>query len=183
MRQSPTSLEQLFDRTWRPGHPFRPRVSATRRWGMFGILLVLLTLIGGYWYVTDSIRVKHMCESYLQDHLIGGRVEVGQASLSIFEGLRLEKVRVLVDDGRRPDSTLFEIGSVSLKYNPISILSGKLQVTEIVAIDPVVRLCEDAEIRTSVELPAACFAATAGQQRRPIRPRRRRCRRSSYATG
>jgi len=144
MRQSPTSLEQLFDRTWRPGQPFRPRVSGLRRWGMMAVLLVLLTLIGGYWYLTDSIRVKHMCETYLT-RLIGGRVEVGHASLSIFEGLRLEKVRLLVDEGHEPDATLFEVGSVSLKYNPESILSGNLEATEIVAIDPVVWLCENVE--------------------------------------
>ena len=42
-----------------------------------------------------------------------------------------------------PDSTLFKAGTILIKYNPQSILSGRLQATQIVALDPQVFLCED----------------------------------------
>ena len=69
-RRSPASLEQLFDRTWRPGHPLRPRLSPLRRWGMFCLLCFLLSVITSYWYLTDSTRVRKMCETYLSQ-LVG----------------------------------------------------------------------------------------------------------------
>src|SRR5689334_20081638 len=123
MSGSSATLEQLFDRTWRPGHPFRPRLSPLRRWGMFCLLCFLLSVITGYWYLTDSSRVKQMCEAYLSQ-LTGGRVEVRHAALSIFEGLRLDGVSIRVDKGADAfDSTLLEVQTVLIKYNPESILS------------------------------------------------------------
>ena len=141
MPKTAASLEQLFDRTWRPGHPFRPRLSPVRRWGMFCFLCFLLSIISAYWYLTDANRVKRMCETYLSQ-LTGGHVEVGHAALSIFEGLRLDRVTVRVDQNLEADSTIFEVQTILIKYNPESILSGKLEATQIVAIDPRIHLCE-----------------------------------------
>jgi len=87
-----------------------------------------------------------MCESYLSQ-LVGGHVEVRHAALSIFEGLRLDGVSVRVDQSMSYDSTLFDVQTVLIKYNPESILNGKLEATEIVAIDPRVRLCENLDTR------------------------------------
>jgi hypothetical protein len=53
MARALTSPDRLFDRTWRPGHPFRPKLSRGRRFAMLLLLLVLSTVIGGYWYITD----------------------------------------------------------------------------------------------------------------------------------
>src|SRR5689334_5328398 len=97
MPRALTSPDRLFDRTWRPGHPFRPKLSRTRRLAMLVLLLVLSTIIGGYWYITDSNRVRGMAQDYLS-RLIGGRVTIGSATLSIFQGLRLYDVRVYVKD-------------------------------------------------------------------------------------
>src|SRR5689334_17471216 len=98
--------DRLFDRTWRPGHPFRPRVSGARRWAMSVVFVTLITVIGGYLYLTDANRVRGMAERYLSE-LLGGPVKVGDATLSIFEGLRLDNVRLYVDDRNSPDSLLF----------------------------------------------------------------------------
>src|SRR4051794_24437209 len=106
MRNRRTSADRLFDRPWQPGHPFRPRISAPRRWGMLLILLLLSAVIGGYWYITDSRRVKSIAESYLTG-VLGGPVKVGRANLSLFEGLRLDDVEVRVDDGDDADSVIF----------------------------------------------------------------------------
>ncbi len=50
---------------------------------------------------------------------------------------------VRVDDSNLPDSTLFKAETILIKYNPQSILSGGLEATQIVALDPQVFLCED----------------------------------------
>jgi hypothetical protein len=113
------------------------------------LLFVLLGgIIGAYWYVTDSGRVKAMAENYLSG-LLGGRVIVGKATLSIFEGLRLDDVRVYAGTPPKakdaPDSSLFSAQAFLIAYNPQTLLSGKLEATEIKAIDPSVHLTEDLE--------------------------------------
>src|SRR6478735_3811934 len=93
--------ERLFDRTWRPGHPFRPRLSGRRRWGTVAIFLLLCAIIGGYLFLTDSRRVRIIGEQYLSQ-ILGGHVTIGKATLSIFEGLTLENVDVRVGDPKDP---------------------------------------------------------------------------------
>jgi hypothetical protein len=90
--------DRLFDRTWRPRHPLRPRLSAARRWGMLSLLLVLALTILMYGWLTDARRVRAMAGAYLSD-LLGGDVDIRRASLSIFEGLRLDDVTVRVEGG------------------------------------------------------------------------------------
>ena len=71
------------------GAAFAPRISPLRRWGMVFVLLLLSGVIVTYWYLTDARRVRAMAENYLAQ-LTGGDVEVRSATLSIFEGLRLD---------------------------------------------------------------------------------------------
>jgi len=83
MPTSRPSLDGLFDRTWRrarvlPAHGARPPTVHAL------LLIVLCLIIFGYNYITDSDRVRTMAEAYLS-RIIGGRVEVGKATLSIFE--------------------------------------------------------------------------------------------------
>lgn len=142
MARRGASLDELFDRPYRPGAAFAPRISPLRRWGMVFVFLLLCGVILTYWYLTDSRRVRSMAQNYLSQ-LTGGHVEVKNASLSIFEGLRLENVTVRVDENKAPDSVLFKAGTILIKYNPQSILNGQLQATQIVALDPQVFLCEN----------------------------------------
>jgi len=109
---------------------------------MVFVFFLLSGVILTYWVLTDAHRVREMAEDYLSK-LTGGQVEVKGATLSIFEGLRLDGVTVQVDDSRRPDSTVFKAQTILIKYNPQSILSGRLEATQIVALDPQVFLCED----------------------------------------
>src|SRR5947207_1191289 len=134
--------ERLFDRTWRPGHPFQQRLSGRRRWGMIAIFVLLCAIIGGYGFLTDSNRVREMAEKYLSDTL-GGRVHIGQATLSIFEGLRLDDVRVQVGDPKSPDAQLFSAATFLVEYSPNALLRGKVDAWRIVAIDPRVTLTEN----------------------------------------
>ena len=144
-RSAPTNIEHLFDRPWRPGQPFGRRAGRLRRWGMVVILLVLCGVISGYGYVTDSDRVRSMAESYLSG-LTGGRITVGRATLSIFEGLRLDDVKMYVDPvaGPAPDnSLLFQAQTFVVRYHPRSMLTGRLEATQILAQKPEVHLTED----------------------------------------
>ena len=136
--------DHLFDRPWRPGHRYAHRVGRRRRrWAMTGILLLLCGVISGYGYITDSDRVRAMAESYLSG-LVGAPVKVGGATLSVFEGLRLDDVRVYVDDQTdAPDSLLFSAQTFLIKYDPQTMLAGRLEATEIVAQKPQVFLAEN----------------------------------------
>ena len=142
MSSTLTEPDRLFDRLWQPGHSFRPRCGPGRKWGMLALLAVLLVLIGAYWLATDPIRVRRIAESYLSD-LLGGRVKVGGASLSIFEGLRLSRVSVTVPGPEAVDSTLFVVDSLDISYDPAALLRGKLDATRLIATGTHVFLVED----------------------------------------
>ncbi|HSU66825.1 MAG TPA: hypothetical protein VLJ39_08140, partial [Tepidisphaeraceae bacterium] len=130
----------LLDRPWWSGHPFRPHRGRCRRWTMAILFVVLSIVIGGYTYLTDSTRVRNMAQSYLS-HLLGGRVEIGSATLSIFEGLRIDDVKVHVDpDPTKPDSLLFSAQAFVVNYDPRKLIAGQLEATEIIAQKPHVYL-------------------------------------------
>ena len=136
------SRAALFDRSWRPRHPLPPAVVGFRRRVMPLVLLFLLAIIGGYVYVTNSDRVRHWAGESLSQ-LLGGKVEIQRAELSIFEGLRLDGVSLSVDDGHGQRSTLFSAKTFLVHHNPAALLAGRLQVTQIIAIEPTVNLAED----------------------------------------
>lgn len=132
----------------RPPAPAKPpakRRSRLRQFLMTVLLAVLCGIIGAYWVVTDSARVRSMAEMYLSK-LVGGRVQVSKATLSIFDGLRLEGVNVFLDDSNRPDSRIFTARTFLLRVNLQALLSGKLEATQIMALDPHVHLCENLDV-------------------------------------
>src|SRR5437764_4938614 len=106
MRARRVYCDRLMDRPWRTAHPFRPRVTVRRRVVMMTLFVFFSAVIGTYLYVTDSSRVRQMAESYLTS-VLGGPVHVRQATLSIFEGLRLDNVTVHVDRFRTDENIVF----------------------------------------------------------------------------
>ncbi len=144
MRSTIHSSDRLFDRLWRPGHPFRPRYSAARRWSMLGCLVFIASIIGAYYWLTDPTRVRLMAESYLTE-LLGGPVHVGRASLTIFEGLTLSRVTVKVENSNRPDAVLALADAFDVEYDPALLLRGRLAATRIVATGLHVNLVEDVD--------------------------------------
>jgi hypothetical protein len=137
------TIHHPFDRLWRPGHPFRPRHSKGRRWCMSMLLIFIAAVVSSYWYLTDPVRVREMCQTYLSE-LVGGPVEVGSASLSLLEGLQLKHVVIKADTKPAPDSTLFVADEIEIQYDPASLLRGHLQATKIIATGARVSLVEDA---------------------------------------
>jgi hypothetical protein len=122
---------------------------------MTALLLLLCAVIYTYAHLTDATRVRQMAESYLSS-LLGGRVVVGRATLSVFEGLRLDDVEVHADapvaDGEpvqlgpaAPDSLLFSAKTFVIKYDPRVMLAGRLEATQIIVQKPHVHLTENVD--------------------------------------
>src|SRR5207247_370338 len=109
---------------------------------MLALFALLCSIIGGYLFITDSRRVKAMAETELSK-LVGGPVTIGRAKLSLFEGLRLEYVNVFVDNKDQPDSLLFSAAQFLVNYDFRALLTGRLRLTQIVAVDPHVKLTEN----------------------------------------
>jgi hypothetical protein len=148
MSRQALTPDHLFDRPWQPGRHFASRAGQLRRWAMIVLLLLLCLVISGYGYLTDSDRVRGMAESYLSG-LVGGPVKVGGATLSVFEGLRLDDVRVYVDDkdtALQSDSLLFSAQTFLIKYDPHTMVTGRLEATQIVAQKPQVHLAENRDL-------------------------------------
>ncbi len=112
-----------------------------------GVLLICLSsVIASYWALTDPTRLRGMSQAYLSD-LVGGRVSVGAASLSLLEGLRLKDVEVRVDGSADPDAVVFQAAAIDIGYDPTSLLRGRLEATRIVATGPHVNLVESTDGR------------------------------------
>src|SRR5438128_7456594 len=130
-----------IDAGLRPLSAVRQRSLRRHVW-MVVLFITLCTIIWGYWTITDSNRVRQMAESALSK-LVGGKVKVESATLSIFEGLRLKNVRVYVDDPSKPQSLVFQAETFLVKTNPGALLAGRVEPRQIMAISPHLRLCED----------------------------------------
>ena len=111
---------------------------------MLLLLLIFALIIGGYNYLTDSERVRDKAQSYLSE-VLGGKVEVRSATLSIFQGLRVDGVNVYVDPegNKAPDSLIFSAQSFILKYDPRTLLRGEIEASQIIAQKPRVYLTEN----------------------------------------
>ena len=103
------------------------------------ILLALVAIISGYVYITDSSRVKSYAQQYLSE-LTGARVTIGHASLSIFEGLRLDDLKVLIDD-----APIFEAKTLQVDYDTRELLKGNIDPGRVLVIEPHVRLIENVD--------------------------------------
>ena len=105
-------------------------------------MVALMLVVGyGYYHVTDDSRIKQHVVSYLES-CTGGRVEVGKAQFKLFEGIRVEGLRIYLDpDDPEP---FFEAPNLVLQHRPSALfLRRRLEPTEIVAVGFVVRLVED----------------------------------------
>src|SRR5438552_10748849 len=109
---------------------------------MMTLFVLFSAVIGTYLYVTDSNRVRQMAESYLTS-VLGGPVHVRQATLSIFEGLRLDNVTVHVDRFRTDENIVFSAEVFKIDYNARAMLRGHLEASHILAIKPHVRLTQN----------------------------------------
>ncbi len=137
MKQLPHDHEEF--------HP-RPTIGWVRRVFSLMVLLLLCAIIAGYWWATDSQRVRRIAQDELQD-IVHARVEIQRASLSLFEGLRLEGVRVFVDDRNDRDSCVFSARTLLVTASLKTLTTGRLTTSQITAVQPQVRLCENVDTK------------------------------------
>lgn len=111
-----------------------------RRFFTWVALIIMVTLIAGYVFVTDRTRVKAFVEQQMS-RVLGATVTVGDARLSIFEGLRLDDVRVRAGEANQP--SIFQAKRLHVSYDPRSLFRGDVAAERVVAVEPRVRLVED----------------------------------------
>jgi hypothetical protein len=142
MAQTFLNPDRLDDRQWRPGNPFHRKP------------------VGGA-AVVDAAAVRAALRDYRRvpvHHRPEAREGAGgvgtvaadrrarhrrPAKLSLFEGLHLEYVNVYVDNSGADDSLLFSANQFFVDYDARALATGRLRLTQIVAIDPTVQLIEN----------------------------------------
>lgn len=154
---------------WHPGYPFRRPSSRSRKLLSLATLLILVTLIAAYWFVTDSARVRAIAEYYLAE-ATGGEVTVGRGRLSIFEGLRLDDVTIRVPGSDKHEPPLFTAATVYLRLPMADLARRDFSSTSIIAVEPKVTLISDTGGRTwnFQKLARATSATTRTTRETPI---------------
>ncbi len=110
-------------------------------------LALLMVMVYAYWYQTNDRRIRHKTERYLSD-LTGGRVKISKGRFSLFGGIELHSVRMYVPDADRIQP-IFDAQKVIMRHHPWELLlTGRLKPTEIICIEPVVRIEYKAESKT-----------------------------------
>ena len=119
-------------------HMLRRRASRRRRYRIAQglVLALLLALLGAYLYMTSDQQVERLTENYLRD-LCKAQVDIGHASFSLFGGIEVKGIAVVVDDSARP---IFIAERLQLTHDPLALLVGRLTVREISAVNPRINL-------------------------------------------
>ncbi len=145
LRQYPRGNPAQWWKTRSIGHAHRaPQstfIGSMRRWIGLITLLVLASVVGGVIYMTNSRRLAGMAQILLSNAL-DGRVTVKSAHLSFSGVLQLSGVRLVTHVGKAK-TELFSADAVRVHFNWLSLISGKLTASRIVAIHPVLNLVED----------------------------------------
>ncbi len=132
-------------------HRGRPIPLWRRRLAM-ALLLLLAMGYGAYQYFTSDERVRRQAESFLT-RFTGGDVRIGHARFGLFSGIVLHDVSIAMPPGFRFDPTAetradreaFSAVRLQLQHEPFSLLTGKLEVTEILAETPTLVVVKNLE--------------------------------------
>lgn len=122
-------------------------VSPARRMLAGGALLGFGLMFGGMWYVTNPARISRLSETLLS-RVVGGHVSVTHARLSWSGTLLLSGVEVRTADPEpTPGSELpvFSAEQIEARFDWLSLFSGQLKATQLVATTPVFRPIENRE--------------------------------------
>ncbi len=145
LHQYPRGNPAKWWKTQSIGHAHRaPQstfIGSMRRWIGLITLLVLASVVGGVIYMTNSRRLAGMAQILLSNAL-DGRVTVKSAHLSFSGVLQLSGVRLVTRVGKAK-TELFSADAVRVHFNWVSLISGRLRASRVVAIRPVLNLVED----------------------------------------
>ncbi|HVT80463.1 MAG TPA: hypothetical protein VHM90_07385, partial [Phycisphaerae bacterium] len=115
-------------------------ISPLRRW-ISGITLTLLVLfLGGLWYLTNPARISRLSEALLS-RVLGGNVTVKSGRLSFSGTLLLSgvEVRPQSDGTAVSEVPIFSAEQIEARFDWVSLFSGQLSATQLVATTPVFR--------------------------------------------
>ncbi len=127
--------------------PKRPKrywkyVSPGRRNVGLVILALLLVAFYAFWYITDDARIRRQARRYLRE-VTGSHVAIDHAEFRLFGDIELRGVRVTIPGENRKEP-FFRARSVRLRHRPWSLfVSGQVEPTEIICIEPTVRIVHD----------------------------------------
>lgn len=114
----------------------RRRGHGRRRIILLVVLLLIGLLLGGYRLVTSDRQIERQAEEFLSN-FFQTPVHIDSASFSFFDGIRVEGLRVEMEG---EDSPIFAARSLRLSHDPLALLGGRLEVREIVAVNPTINL-------------------------------------------
>jgi len=140
-------MTRLLD-TFRAYLPSRRRrrwqyVSGRRRRVGIALAALLVAAIYAWWHFTNDARIRREAVAYLE-RLTGAQVRIQEASFGLFEGISLTGVRVFTAAGG-PVGDIFQARQVRLEHAPLGLLRGRLKVTEIVCVEPVLFIVENVD--------------------------------------
>ena len=129
----PSSWHALLDRA-----TLRSRERGHRRRRLTLLILLALTalLAGGYHYMTSDKQIERQAEAFLSD-FFQTPVNITSASFSFLGGVQVEGLSVEMEG---QDEPIFSARRLRLSHDPLALLTGRLVVREIVAINPTINL-------------------------------------------
>ncbi len=125
----------------------RKRRRTTRWVVLIAFAMSTLAVVFAYRRFADPQRIRAEAESLLQQ-FAHGRVRVGSATFSIFDGIHLFDVAVAsAPPDERLESettdTVFSCREVLLSHDPVSALWGRLRIKSVVAVEPICSIVHD----------------------------------------
>ena len=102
------------------------------------VLVVLVLVVWGAWYVTNPARVGRLAEVLLTN-VFGGPVTVSHARLSFSGTLLLSGVELRTSRGL----PVFSADEIEARFDWVSLVAGRLSATQLVAVKPTLFLVED----------------------------------------
>jgi len=121
-------LRAILEHVPRRRRRFWRYVSPERRGAGVLLLALSVTLVYGYWYLSNEGRVRRLARSYLQG-LTGGPAEVDSAKFTLFGGIELRGVRMYLPGA---DAPFLQAPLAMLSHRPWGLFfQGRLHVTRI----------------------------------------------------
>ncbi len=142
--------------SWLERHVYAPRFGRhpvpvwRRRIALAGLLALALGYYA-YQYFTSDERIRQQAVNFLSQ-FTGGEVRIGKAKFALFSGISLHDVTIAMPGdvdfdptaSRFEERQVFAAVTLDLQYEPFSLLTGRLKVEEILAVQPTLTLVKNA---------------------------------------
>ena len=138
-------LSDVRRQTWSGHGNVRVWVGRLARVGCLAVMLLFAAVITLYVWQTEPKRVRAMAENFLS-RLVDADITIGEARLSLFEGLQLDHVTIATKaDASLPgvNRDVLRAKRLQISYSPRMLFTGEIDSARILAIEPEVYLVED----------------------------------------